>query len=223
MAAPIKKTIELFYDVISPYSWLAFEILGRYRQRWNIDLQYKPFFLGGIMQGADNKPPGLNPMKAVYMFDDLAMQRDYTGVLFSKSVPTSFFEQSSLTAQRFLTVVNDQHPDDLEEVSRQLWIRMWSKNKDITDPTSVLEAAQAAGMSEEVANKCMSEVKDQSTNEELKRITGIALESGAFGAPWILAHNDGEVKTFWGTDKIPLLAHVIGEKWEGPLKPSSKL
>ncbi|XP_033108967.1 glutathione S-transferase kappa 1-like [Anneissia japonica] len=222
MGAPVKKTIELFYDVISPYSWLAFEILGRYRKKWNIDLQYKPFFLGGIMHGSDNKPPGLNPMKAMYMMQDLGNMRDYTGVPISTSTP-AFFEQRSLTAQRFLTVVKEEQPEDLEEVSRQLWLRIWSKGEDITEPESVLEAAKASGISEDVARNFMSKVKDPSVKEKLQTVTGIALESGAFGSPWILAHVNGEVKTFWGADRIPLLAHVLGEKWEGPLAPQSRL
>ncbi|XP_062343399.1 glutathione S-transferase kappa 1 isoform X2 [Cinclus cinclus] len=45
-----RTVVELFYDVISPYSWLAFEALCRYRHIWNIDLRFRPAFLGGIMQ-----------------------------------------------------------------------------------------------------------------------------------------------------------------------------
>lgn len=72
-----KKVIELFYDVVSPYSWLGFEvclptavnrftlhrsrslhtqlcfqIMCRYRNVWNIDLKLRPAFLGGVMQGS---------------------------------------------------------------------------------------------------------------------------------------------------------------------------
>lgn len=83
MSSP-RKVVELFYDVVSPYSWLAFEVhyvfapwysslksmllnvfmfvlivcfkvLCRYRNIWNIDLKFKPAFLGGVMQGAGNK------------------------------------------------------------------------------------------------------------------------------------------------------------------------
>uniref|UniRef100_A0A8C9NNX9 Glutathione S-transferase kappa 1 n=1 Tax=Serinus canaria TaxID=9135 RepID=A0A8C9NNX9_SERCA len=45
-----RTVVELFYDVISPYSWLAFEALCRYQHIWNIDLRFRPAFLGGIMQ-----------------------------------------------------------------------------------------------------------------------------------------------------------------------------
>ncbi|KAM6098448.1 glutathione S-transferase kappa 1 isoform 3-T3 [Theristicus caerulescens] len=45
-----KALVELFYDVVSPYSWLGFEVLCRYQHIWNIDLRFRPAFLGGIMQ-----------------------------------------------------------------------------------------------------------------------------------------------------------------------------
>jgi 2-hydroxychromene-2-carboxylate isomerase len=32
MAAPMKKTVELFYDVVSPYSWIAFEVRDFFKQ-----------------------------------------------------------------------------------------------------------------------------------------------------------------------------------------------
>ncbi|XP_074003242.1 glutathione S-transferase kappa 1 isoform X2 [Numenius arquata] len=45
-----RTLVDLFYDVVSPYSWLGFEVLCRYQHIWNIDLRLRPAFLGGIMQ-----------------------------------------------------------------------------------------------------------------------------------------------------------------------------
>ncbi|XP_066568510.1 glutathione S-transferase kappa 1 isoform X2 [Amia ocellicauda] len=51
-----KKVIQFFYDVVSPYSWLAFEVLCRYRNVWNIDLRLRPSFLGGVMKESGTLP-----------------------------------------------------------------------------------------------------------------------------------------------------------------------
>ncbi|CDQ82726.1 unnamed protein product [Oncorhynchus mykiss] len=75
--ASSRKVIELFYDVVSPYSWLGFEVMCRYRNVWNIDLKLRPAFLGGIMQGSGNKPPGLVPNKFLYMTTDLHRLAQY--------------------------------------------------------------------------------------------------------------------------------------------------
>lgn len=47
MSSPSK--IELYFDLISPYSYLAFNILLRLRHVWNIELILKPFSLPHIM------------------------------------------------------------------------------------------------------------------------------------------------------------------------------
>ncbi|XP_027051888.1 glutathione S-transferase kappa 1-like [Pocillopora damicornis] len=75
-----KRTVELFYDVISPYSWIAFEVLCRYRPKWNLDLQFRPFFLGGIMAGSGNRPPAMVPAKGVYMMKDIQRMQEYYGI-----------------------------------------------------------------------------------------------------------------------------------------------
>lgn len=51
--------VELYYDVISPFSYLCFEALCRYRRLWNMELALKPFFLGGIMRETGNMPPAM--------------------------------------------------------------------------------------------------------------------------------------------------------------------
>lgn len=41
--------IELFYDVVSPYAYIAFEILVRNAANLKYDLVLRPFFLGGTL------------------------------------------------------------------------------------------------------------------------------------------------------------------------------
>ena len=76
MTAPARTTIMLFYDVISPYSYIAFETLCRYRQKWNMDIKFRPIVLGSLRKltggtsilGIDNK--------ARYLFTDIARCAD---------------------------------------------------------------------------------------------------------------------------------------------------
>ena len=51
--------IELFYDIVSPYSWFAFETLRRYEQRWSVDLILRPFFLNAVMRATEKRPPSV--------------------------------------------------------------------------------------------------------------------------------------------------------------------
>lgn len=63
--------ITLYYDCVSPYSWLAFEFLLAHEKEWNFELVLKPIFLGGVMKASGNNPPGLIPNKGKWMMKDL--------------------------------------------------------------------------------------------------------------------------------------------------------
>ncbi|MEE6520095.1 hypothetical protein FKM82_017889 [Ascaphus truei] len=138
-----RRLVELFYDVVSPYSWLGFEVLCRYRSIWNVDIRLRPAFLGGIMSASGNSPPALVPKKAAYMVKDLERQAEFYQVPVRQ--PKDFFQvvikKGSLSAMRFVTAVQMSHPEFLEQVSRELWLRIWSEDKDITEPDSLLEAS----------------------------------------------------------------------------------
>lgn len=216
-----KKVIELFYDVVSPYSWLGFEVMCRYRNVWNIDLKLRPAFLGGIMHGSGNKPPGLVPNKFLYMRKDLDRLAQYFKVpLQAPADPfEAMFDKGSLTAMRFVTAVQDRETGgdkQVERVSRELWMRIWSQDKDITKPESLTEAALKAGLSNTDIEEALAMATTSKIKEKLKKSTEEALAHGSFGFPMIVCHVDGRKEMFFGSDRFELMAHCIGEKWLGP-------
>ncbi|CAJ1062473.1 glutathione S-transferase kappa 1 [Xyrichtys novacula] len=216
-----KKVVELFYDVVSPYSWLGFEVMCRYRNVWNIELKLRPAFLGGIMQGSGNKPPGLVPNKFLYMTKDLERLAKYFNVpLESPSNPAeAMFVKGSLSAMRFVTAVQEMEKsgdEQVERVSRELWRRIWSEDKDITEPASLSEAAMKAGLSESEIKELLNKYTTQKIKDKLKFSSQDALNYGAFGFPLIVCHVEGKPEMFFGSDRFELMAHCIGEKWLGP-------
>ncbi|XP_064803823.1 glutathione S-transferase kappa 1-like isoform X3 [Oncorhynchus masou masou] len=183
--ASSRKVIELFYDVVSPYSWLGFEVMCRYRNVWNIDLKLRPAFLGGIMQGS-----------------------------------------GSLSAMRFVAAVQEREvggDKQVEQVSRELWMRIWSQDKDITQPASLSEAAMKAGLSACEVEELLKLSTSKEIKDKLKRSTQEALDHRAFGFPLAVCHVNGKAEVFFGSDRFELIADCIGEKWMGPQPAAAKL
>ncbi|XP_073404409.1 glutathione S-transferase kappa 1-like [Dendrobates tinctorius] len=220
-----RKVLELFYDVVSPYSWLGFEILLRYKNIWNIDIHLRPAFLGAIMNSTGNSPPAMVPKRGAYMTKDVDRLTEFYQVPLQH--PSDFFEvvikKGSLPAMRFLTAVQMSNPEFLEEVSRQLWLRIWSEDKDITTPESIVQAAKKAGMPEDLAKRLLTTITSPEIKNKLKETTDKALEYGVFGMPSIVAHIKGKPELFFGSDRFELLAHLLGEKWLGPVPQTSRL
>ncbi|XP_001506614.1 glutathione S-transferase kappa 1 isoform X2 [Ornithorhynchus anatinus] len=222
MAAP--AVLELFYDVVSPYSWLGFEVLCRYRNTWNINLRLRPSFIAGIMKDSGNKPPALVPRKGKYMTQDLKRLSDYFQVPLHmpKDFARSVLEKGSLSAMRFLTAVNMERPELLEPVSRELWMRIWSRDEDITEAQSILAAATRAGLTPEQGQELLRKIDSPEVKERLKVTTDAACNYGAFGLPVVVAHVGGQPHMFFGSDRLELLSHLLGERWLGPVPQAHK-
>ncbi|XP_046642248.1 glutathione S-transferase kappa 1-like isoform X2 [Daphnia pulicaria] len=180
MAALIRTKVELFYDVVSPYSWFGFEALCRYRPHWKMDLVLRPFFLGGVMNETGNRPPMMVPSKGLYMQKDLLRNAAYFGIPL-KLIEDPFnvmIEKGTLRAQRFLTAIAHEHPEHVEGVSRELWTRIWSRGEDIVENESLRLAAKAANMKDFDIQKCFKLMDDSTVKLALKKSTEDAIEHG---------------------------------------------
>ncbi|XP_074123785.1 glutathione S-transferase kappa 1-like isoform X4 [Sminthopsis crassicaudata] len=179
--AGLRRKLEFFYDLLSPYCWLSFEVLCRYQNIWNINLQLRPTFLAGIMK-----------------------------------------DSGSLDAMRFLSSVEMENPEMLEKVSRELWMRVWSQDEDITEPRSILIAAEKTGLSEEQAGFLLKKCSTEEVKQKLRDTTNEACGHGAFGLPTIVFNVNKKSHMLFGSDKLELLAYLLGEQWLGPVPKTVK-
>jgi len=190
----MEKQIDFYFDVVSPYSYVASKLIEDLAQRSNADLLWKPFLLGGVFRAVGTPDvPGLMPAKKPYLLKDLQrLSRHYEIPL---QIPNDF-PVRTLLAMRTLC---DFQGEDIPKAAHTLFNAYWADNKDIADPDVV---ASLIG-SESVERAETQEVKDtlfQATEEAVKR--------GAFGAPTFFVNDE----MFFGHDRMTLLErHLMGE------------
>ncbi|XP_064011892.1 glutathione S-transferase kappa 1-like [Pogoniulus pusillus] len=214
-----RQVVELFYDVVSPYCWLGFEVLCRYRHVWNIDLHFRPVFLAGLFRDIGTKPPALLPKRGEYMTKDIKRMAKYYQVPLrtSEDAFQRIIRLSSLGAMRFITAAGMTQPQYLEPLSREFWISFWSQYEDISETEKILAVAKQAGLSSELAQKLLEMTSTPAVKNQLKETTDEAIKYGAFGMPAFVVRVNGEPQLFFGSDRIELLGSIIGEKWLGPV------
>ena len=71
MEIRMTKALEFYFDYISPYSHIANAAVKQLKERTGAAVEIRPMFLGAVMQGSGNRPPGMVPAKNTYMLADL--------------------------------------------------------------------------------------------------------------------------------------------------------
>eukprot|EP00948_MAST-09A_sp_MAST-9A-sp1_P004082 g4082.t1 len=245
--------VTYYFDLISPYSWLSWNVLRRYKSRWNIELVLKPMFLGGVMKATNNRPPGMIPAKAGYMGKDLARNAKWYNIGFVPP-PANFLTEvegvkplarSILNANRLIcsalleaeNVSGDIEGNDVDALVHELSVAIHG-HADLRDQTNggtldvnesfLKHCCNAAGIKSEVASKLMSKLADPNVKNLLKSYTEEAIDMGAFGSPTIKFDPSTKSETFdpfwvFGSDRFEQVAYLTGNSWHGPNPQSSKL
>nr|XP_053636754.1 glutathione S-transferase kappa 1-like isoform X2 [Cherax quadricarinatus] len=190
----------------------------RYKNYWNVDIKLKPVLLAGITQATGNKAPMLVPNKGLYMTKDLIRCATYFNVPLNlvKNAFELIMVKGSLVPSRFLTAIDLLYPEHLEGVTRALWMEVWNKDHDFTSIETLKEAGVAAGVTPVQLAHVQEYMTQQATKDRLRAYTDEAVQHGAFGSPSIVVHGEGESLLFFGSDRFPVLAQEIGERWLGP-------
>ena len=200
------KSVELFFDVISPAAYIAWHVLPKITKAADTDLIYRPFFLGGVMQAAGNQPPGTVPSKGKWMMGDLARWAKMYGLEYRRN---DVFPQMTLTHMRGAIAL--QGSEQFKPYVDALYKALHVDNKDIQQQDVVIEVLSPLGLA---TPDFMARISEQEIKDRLKANTQEAVDRGAFGAPTMFVGDN----MHFGQDRLFMVAEDLGISIHDALK-----
>ena len=181
--------IDFYFDVISPYSYIAHKKIQKIRENQKTIFIYKPILLGGLHNLAGINAPAFNKYKMKNMQSDCELVSKKNDVSFTWN---SKFPINSLSIMRGYLSINDNQKEKYLDVFFNAY---WRDNLDLS---SEQEFSKLLDTIEIDNNIFFDKIKQQSIKDDLKKLTSDAFEKEVFGAPTFIVNN----KIFWGQDRL---------------------
>ncbi|WAC00311.1 2-hydroxychromene-2-carboxylate isomerase [Pseudomonas putida] len=195
----MSKTVEFFFDLGSPASYLAWTQLPVLCARHGATLQYRPMLLGGVFQATGNASPAMIPAKGRYMFTDPGRFAARYGVPFG--LPPGF-PINTLALMRGLVGTQLRAPERFETLLAALFNGLWVQRRNLGDAAVLEQVLADAGFS---AAEFQVLIGDAEVKAALKQTTEEAVERGVFGAPTCFV--DGQM--YFGQDRLDFVADTL--------------
>lgn len=188
--------IELHFDFLSPYAYLAWTQLPALAAAHGRDVVPVPTLFAALLTHNQTRGPAEIPSKRVYVFKDALRTARVLGVPLAPP-PTHPF--SPLLALRAASTL-DGAPQ--RRLVSALFDATWGGGDGVDTDEKVARIAASAGLDGEaiVARACAADAKAR-----LRAQTELALARGVFGVPtmWV----EGEL--FWGYDSFAHLGRFL--------------
>ena len=183
------KSIEFYFDFISPYSYLAYQKLKTLNKDNFFKIVYKPILLGGLHNLGGITAPAFNVRKMKNMKDDCKLIADKNKIQFQWN---ENFPINSLYLMRGYLVIDENLKKKFFEVCFDYY---WKKNIDVSNEKNVIKILDTCSI-----NKInfFKHIENNKVKDELKKLTNLAFEKDIFGAPTFIVNN----KIFWGQDRL---------------------
>ena len=185
----MNKSIDFYFDFISPYSFLAYKKLKILNENDKFNISYKPILLGGLHKLGGITAPAFNERKMKNMKFDCELIARKNNIEF---IWNDKFPLNTLYLMRGYLVVDKKIKNKFFELCFDAY---WRNNVDILDNENIKDILKNCAIDQQ---KFFEEISKPSIKDELKKMTNKAFEKDIFGAPTFVVNN----KIFWGQDRL---------------------
>jgi 2-hydroxychromene-2-carboxylate isomerase len=181
--------IDFYFDIISPYSYIAHKKIQKIKEQQKIIFNYKPILLGGLHNLAGINAPAFNKYKMKNMQSDCELVSKKNNISFKWNLK---FPINSLSIMRGYLYVEDSQKEDYLNIFFNAY---WRDNLDLSSEKEFSKLLENLKIDSKIF---FDKITQQSIKDTLKQLTNDAFEKEVFGAPTFIVNN----KIFWGQDRL---------------------
>lgn len=196
--------VEFFFDLSSPWTYLAFTNLWPLLERTEEQAVLRPILVGGVFNA-------VNP--AVYAAREQSDNRrlkhswkvlkDWAALAgVEMNFPSQWHPAKSVNAMRFACAL-EQDQDALRRFAKAAYESYFGAQENLDDPDVLAAAADRAGL-DGAALKAVSQTDE--VKARLRANTEEVIERGGYGSPTIFV--DGS-DMYFGNDQLPLVEFAL--------------
>jgi 2-hydroxychromene-2-carboxylate isomerase len=181
--------IDFYFDIISPYSYIAHKKIQKIKEHQKVIFNYKPILLGGLHNLAGINAPAFNKFKIKNMQSDCELVSKKNSISFKWNLK---FPINSLPIMRGYLSVEDGQKEDYLNIFFDAY---WRDNLDLSSDKEFSKLLESLKIDSKIF---FEKITQQSIKDTLKKFTNDAFEKEVFGAPTFIVDN----KIFWGQDRL---------------------
>lgn len=193
---------EFFYDISSPWTYLAFSRVEEVAARCGVEIEFKPILVGGVFNAVNETVyearSNPHPVKGRYYLKDLRDWAKFCGVTIGNP---PVFPLPAAGIMRLALLAQDA--GKLVAFSKAAFHAYWGELKDISQADEMRALCDAVGMDGAAA---LDAIQTDAVKARLRDNTQELIDRGGFGSPTMFVN---ETDMFFGNDRFELVEAAL--------------
>jgi 2-hydroxychromene-2-carboxylate isomerase len=204
------KTLTFWFDVVSPFAYLAFEHLPQALEGCTYAVDYRPVLFAGLLKHWGQKGPAEIAPKRAWTFRHVHWLAHRHGIALDVPAQHPF---NPLALLRLAVACTPAGSTPSRYVVETLFRHVWRGGGDANDADRLAALTATLAPPQAPASDAVKAALREHTDEAIAR--------GVFGVPTIEV--DG--RFFWGFDALPMVAAALHDdpwfdaQWEAAARP----
>ena len=193
---------EFYFDISSPWTYLAFSRVENIAEKCGVDIDWKPILVGGVFNSVNEtvyeQRANPHPVKGRYYVKDLQDWAQFCGIEIGAP---PVFPVRAVNLMRAALVALDA--GCLPDFSRSAFHAYWGELRDISQPEELAQICSGVGLD---PNNVNEKINSDDIKGRLRANTEELVARGGFGSPTMFI--DGS-DMYFGNDRLPLVEAAL--------------